>query len=90
VNSRIFHQDSKNEHHDIVEGSAPFKTKEETTNNKLEAMDVGALTILGTVALTDQKDENDDKPGLARILSGSRSQRTALRKEQLERKHHAN
>ncbi|PNF22843.1 hypothetical protein B7P43_G01395 [Cryptotermes secundus] len=33
-----------------MEGSAPVKMKEETTNNRL-----GALTILGTFAPTDQK-----------------------------------
>jgi hypothetical protein len=29
--------------------------KDETTNNSLRALDVGALTILGTLAPTDQK-----------------------------------
>jgi hypothetical protein len=36
-----------------VEGSAPSETKEETTNNRLRAMGIGALTILATVALTN-------------------------------------
>jgi hypothetical protein len=53
-NSRIFCQDLKNEGQDIVEGSAPSETKEKTTNNRLRAMDIGALTTLGTVALTDR------------------------------------
>jgi hypothetical protein len=35
--------------------------KEETTNNKLQAMDVGALTTLGTVALTDRMVINLDQ-----------------------------
>jgi hypothetical protein len=39
-------QNLKNECQDIVEGSAPSKTKEETTNNSLRAMDVGVLTTL--------------------------------------------
>jgi hypothetical protein len=38
-----------------VEGSASSETKEETTNNSLRALDIGALTILGTFAPTDQK-----------------------------------
>jgi hypothetical protein len=46
VNSRIFHQDSKNEHQDIVEGSAPFEMKEETTNNRLRTMYLEALPSL--------------------------------------------
>jgi hypothetical protein len=38
-----------------VDVSASSETKEETTNNRLRAMDVGALNTLGTVALTDRK-----------------------------------
>jgi hypothetical protein len=38
-----------------VEGSAPSETKEETTNNSLRALNVGALTILGTFARIDRK-----------------------------------
>jgi hypothetical protein len=33
ASSRIFRQDSKNERQDIVEGSAPSETKEETANS---------------------------------------------------------
>jgi hypothetical protein len=44
----------ENECQDIVEGSAPSKTKEEAIKNRLRAMDKGALTTLGTVALTNQ------------------------------------
>jgi hypothetical protein len=54
VNGWIFRQDSENECQDIMEGSAPSET-EEITNSRLTAMDVGALTILGTFAPTDQK-----------------------------------
>jgi hypothetical protein len=50
---RIFCHDLKNECQDIMEGSAPSETKQETTNNRLRAMDVGALSTLRTVALTD-------------------------------------
>jgi hypothetical protein len=47
-----------------VEGSALSETKEETTNSRLTAMDLGALTILGTFAPTDRKKQDDcDKPG---------------------------
>jgi hypothetical protein len=35
-------------------GVVPFKTKEETINNTLRAMDEGALTTLRTVALINQ------------------------------------
>jgi hypothetical protein len=37
-----------------MEGSAPSETKEELSNARFRAMDIGALTTLGTVALTDQ------------------------------------
>jgi 23S rRNA C2498 (ribose-2'-O)-methylase RlmM len=40
---------------DIVEGLALSETKEETTNNSLRAMDVGALPTLGTFVCTDQR-----------------------------------
>jgi hypothetical protein len=36
--------------------------KEEITNNSLRAMDVGALTTLGTFVLTDQKKKNCRTP----------------------------
>jgi hypothetical protein len=41
---------------DIVEGLAPSKKKKkkETTNNRVRAINVGALITLGTVALTDR------------------------------------
>jgi hypothetical protein len=55
VNSRIFHQDSKNERQDFVE-------KEETTNNRLRAMDVGALPHQSV------KENDEGKPGLACTL----------------------
>jgi hypothetical protein len=54
VNSRVFDWAVGSQRLDIVEGSATSKTKEETTNNRLIAMDVGALTTLKTVALTNQ------------------------------------
>jgi hypothetical protein len=38
-----------------MEGSAPSETKEETANNSLRAMEIGALTSLGTFACTDRK-----------------------------------
>jgi hypothetical protein len=50
ANSQIFHQDLTKECQDVMEGLAHFETKEETTNSRL-----GALTILGTFAPTDQK-----------------------------------
>jgi hypothetical protein len=37
-------------------GSIPSETKEETTNNRLRAMDVGALITLRTFACTKQKE----------------------------------
>jgi hypothetical protein len=43
----------ENEWLDVVKRSAPSKTEEETTNDRLRAMDAGALTILGTSALID-------------------------------------
>jgi hypothetical protein len=49
-----FHQNSKNECQDIVEGSAPTETKEEATNS-LRTMCVGALTTLGSFACTERK-----------------------------------
>jgi hypothetical protein len=44
----------ENECQDIVEGSAPSKTKEETAH-KVGAEDVGAWTSLGTFVLTNQR-----------------------------------
>jgi hypothetical protein len=43
----------ENEYQDTVKGLAPSRMKEETTDNRLRAMDIGALTTLGTVALSD-------------------------------------
>jgi hypothetical protein len=37
----------------LCRGHPLSETKEETTNNSLKAMDVGALTTLGTFACTD-------------------------------------
>jgi hypothetical protein len=54
VNSLNFHYTAESECQDIVEGSAPSETKEEVTNCRLRAMDVEALTTLGTFALTDR------------------------------------
>jgi hypothetical protein len=51
---RNFHYTTENEFQDIVEGSVPSETEEETTNNRIWAMDLGALTTLGTFALTDR------------------------------------
>jgi hypothetical protein len=36
-------------------GLAPSKTKEDTTNNSLRAMDVGVLTTLGTSACINRR-----------------------------------
>jgi hypothetical protein len=46
--------------------------KEETTINRLRAINVRALTTLRTFAHTDRKKDDGDKPGPARTLSGSR------------------
>jgi hypothetical protein len=40
---------------DIVEGSAPSETKEEAIKSSSSAMDIGALTILGSFARTDRR-----------------------------------
>jgi hypothetical protein len=59
-----------------VEWSAPSETKDETTNNRLRAMDVGALTTLGTVAPTDRQTRmviNLDQ--LATYVGGARDER---------------
>jgi hypothetical protein len=54
MSSRVLHWVAENEWLDIVEGSAPSKTKEVTTSS-LRAMDVGALMTVRTFACTDQK-----------------------------------
>jgi hypothetical protein len=54
ANSRIFRQDSKNECQDIVEVSNRSKRKKRSLTARLGAMDVGALTTLGTVAPTNR------------------------------------
>jgi hypothetical protein len=38
-----------------MEGSAPFGMKEETTNNRVGAINVGALTTLGTFGHTNHR-----------------------------------
>jgi hypothetical protein len=63
-------------------GSAPSKTKEETTDNSLRATDVGTLTIFGTFSCTNRKKDDGDKPGPARTLSGSHLERAALKLRQ--------
>jgi hypothetical protein len=68
-------------------GVGRSETKEETTDNRLRAKDVGTLTTLGTFSSTNRKKDEDDKPGSVRTLSGSRSGRAALRREQLESNH---
>jgi hypothetical protein len=40
---------------DIVEGLAPYEMEDETTNNSLRVIDVGALTTLGTLGCTTQR-----------------------------------
>jgi hypothetical protein len=45
----------ENECQDMVEGLAHSKMKEETTNNRRIAMDEGAMTTLGKIALTTRK-----------------------------------
>jgi hypothetical protein len=37
---------AESEHQDILEGSSPSETKEETTDNSFKALDIGALAIL--------------------------------------------
>jgi hypothetical protein len=51
ANSRDYHYAPKYECQDIVEGSAPSDTKEETANN-VRAGDVGTPSLLGSFALT--------------------------------------
>jgi hypothetical protein len=53
-NSRIFHQDLRNEGLDVVEESAPSETGKETAH-RIEAGNVGALVTLGSFAPTDRK-----------------------------------
>jgi hypothetical protein len=43
----------------------PLQNEIETTNNSAGAIEVGALTILGTFALTDRKKDDGDKLGPA-------------------------
>jgi rubrerythrin len=60
---------------------------------RLRAIGVGASTFIGTFSLTDQKKNDGGTPGLAHTLSGSRSGRAALRREQREKlqsNHHEN
>jgi hypothetical protein len=58
---------------DIVEGPVPSKMKEETTNNSVRAIEVGALSTLGTSACTNWKKDDGNTPGPTGFLSGSRS-----------------
>jgi hypothetical protein len=51
ANNRVFCQDSKNKCQNIVEEPPPSEMEEETAE-RLRARNVGALTTLGTVALT--------------------------------------
>jgi hypothetical protein len=55
ANSRDFHQTAESECQDAVEGSASSETREETTDNSLRVLYVGALTILGSFAYTGWK-----------------------------------
>jgi hypothetical protein len=50
VKGQTLRQDLENECQDIVEGSAPFETKEETQHRN-----VGTPTTLGSFAYTDRK-----------------------------------
>jgi uncharacterized cupin superfamily protein len=54
ANSRDFHYTAENECQDILEGSAPSETKEESAH-RVRAGDVGATTTLGSFACTEQK-----------------------------------
>jgi hypothetical protein len=59
--------------------------KEETTNNRLRSIDTGALTTFGSFACTERKKkDNGDAIEPTGTLSGSRSGRAALRREQQE------
>jgi hypothetical protein len=54
ANSQNFLQTAENECQDIVEGSAPSKTKEEPAHT-VRAGDVGAFTTLGSFACIERK-----------------------------------
>jgi hypothetical protein len=54
ITKKIFHQDSKNEHQDIMEGLAPSETKEEIAY-RVGAGDVGSLATLRTFGRTNQR-----------------------------------
>jgi hypothetical protein len=57
---------------DIMKGWAPSKTKVETTNNSLRAIDVGALTTLVTFGPNRwDKHDDGDKCGPTGILWGN-------------------
>jgi hypothetical protein len=94
ASSQIFCQVTKNQGLDIVEGSAPSEMEEPPCNFRVsEAGNVGALATLESFVPTIWKEKRDDgcTPGLTGTISGSRSGRAALRKEQwerLERSHH--
>jgi hypothetical protein len=54
VSSRDFQRIAKNEWLDILEGSAPSETKEETTNNSLRGINIETLTRFGTFGHTNR------------------------------------
>jgi hypothetical protein len=55
ASSQNFLQTVENECQDTMERLAPTKTKEGTTNNSLRAINVGALSTLGTFGCTNQR-----------------------------------
>jgi hypothetical protein len=68
-----------------VEGSAPSKTKKETTNNRLRVINVEVLTTLGNFGPhPSEKQDYGDAPRSTDNLSGSLSRRATLRREQRE------
>jgi hypothetical protein len=54
-----------------MERSIPSYTKQETTIDRLRGINVGTLTTLRTFARTNRKNDDGNKPGPARTLSGS-------------------
>jgi hypothetical protein len=55
ASSRDLLKTAENECQDTVEGSAPSETKKETINNSLRALNIGAVTTLGTFGRTNRK-----------------------------------
>jgi hypothetical protein len=72
ANSRVFCQDLKNERKNVVEEQASSEMEKETAL-RIRAMDVGALTTLGTFTRTRPEEDDGDKPGATGNLSGSHS-----------------